>query len=245
LPVGPVHFILTAGELRPQYRHGLESARVHGAPIWLWHHEDFDASEAPDYVETYPLKIPDWLANEHPAHICDPLLLQILYEYGGMFLGLDTISLRPALDLLTKELCVSLDVPWEDFVGGERKIDHPFSMHLIAEQGSPLVRELYVEARYRVENLTSKPWGYTGPALLTGPVLSNLDRVDVPPFPTLCGFEGSYIWRWYLGLEKPPPETRVLHLFSSAYPELFAGEKDLWLARNPSFKEYVAGAMTA
>lgn len=236
---GPVHFILTAGELRPQYRRGLESAAIHGAPVILWH-----TGQAPEVeVETRPLAIPSWLAGEHPAHIADPLLLQLLYEHGGMFLGLDTISIRPALDLLTKELAVSLDVPWADYVGSERHIDHPFSMHLIGEQGSYLIGELYDEACHRVKTWapSQKRWGYTGPALLTSYVLSNLDRVDIPPFPTLCGWEGSFIWRYYLGLEQPSPETRVIHLFSSAYPELFAGDIDGWLRRHPEFRQHLTG----
>ncbi len=232
---GPVHFILTAGELRPQYVRGLESAVVHGAPVILWH--TGEPPEAPAGVELRPLEIPPEIADEHPAHIADPLLLAVLYEHGGMFLGMDTISLAPALDLLTRELCVSLDVPWDDYAGGERGIDHPFSMHLIAQQGSPLVRELLDEAIHRMTHWapSQKTWGYTGPALLTDVVLANRDRVDVPPFPTLCGFEGSYIWKWYLGVERPPSEARVLHLFASAYPELFAGRADEWLERHPDF----------
>lgn len=232
---GAVHFILTAGELRPQYVRGLSSAAVHGAPVVLWHVSDFDRELVPEDVEVQALELPRWLEDEHPAHIADPLLLQVLYEHGGMFLGLDTISLAPAFDLLTRELCVSLDVPWQDFVEQQRPIDHPFSMHLLAEQGSPLVHDLYVEARRRVETWSEKPWGYTGPAILTDLVLSNRERVDVPPFPTLCGFEGSFVWKWYLGLERVPAEARVLHLFSSAYPELFAGRADLWLEQHPDF----------
>jgi len=235
---GPVHFILTAGELRPQYARGIESARVHGAPIVLWHVADAP-EHVPDGVEVQPLRLPGWLADEAPAHIADPLLLQVLYEHGGMFLGLDTISLAPALDLLTRELCVSLDVPWADYVSQERRIDHPFSMHLIAEPCSGLVLRLYQEARHRIEHWPSsrKAWGYTGPAILTDVVTANLDRVDVPPFPTLCGFEGSYVWQWYLGLADPPPEARVLHLFSSAYPELFwEGRADLFLEKHPDFE---------
>ena len=61
----------------------------------------------------------------------------------------------------------------------------------------------------------------------------------MPPFPTLCGWEGSYIWRYYLGLEEPDPATRVIHLFSSAYPEMFAGDVELWLERNPGFRQYL------
>lgn len=239
---GPVHFILTAGELRPEYRRGLETAAVHGAPVVLWHTGPPPA-DPPEGVELQPLHIPRQIADEHPAHIADPLLLQVLYENGGMFLGLDTISLAPALDLLTRELCVSLDVPWRDYVGAERHIDHPFSMHLIAERRSELVLKLLTEALYRMTHwpASQKTWGYTGPALLTSFVMSNLDRVDIPPFPTLCGFEGSYIWKWYLGIEQPPPETRVLHLFSSAYPELFwEHDPESWLRRNPGFRAYLA-----
>lgn len=238
---GPVHFILTAGELGPQYLRGLESARIHGAEIILWHVGERPAYEG-DGVEVRKLRLPRWLEEENPSHQADPLLLGVLYEYGGLFLGLDTISLRPALDLLTRELCVSLDVPWEDYAEQRRPIDHPYSMHLLAQPESPLVGDLFNEARKRVTTWSpsQKTWGYTGPAILTEIVNDNRERVDVPPFPTLCGFEGSYIWRWYLGLEEPPPETRVLHLFSSAYPELFAGDRELWLHRHPDFQQFVA-----
>jgi hypothetical protein len=239
---GPIHFILTAGQLVPRYREGLESARVHGADIILWHVERERPEVEIEGVEVRRLKRPSWLEGEHPSHQADPLLLGVLYDYGGLFLGLDTLSLRPALDLLTRELCVSLDVPWADYVGSEREIDHPFSMHLLAQPESPLVGELYDEAKKRITTWppSQKTWGYTGPAILTDVVMRNLDRVDIPPFPTLCGFEGSYIWKWYLGLEQPPPETRVLHLFSSAYPELWAGDNEAWLDRHPAFRHLVA-----
>lgn len=132
-------------------------------------------------------------------------------------------------------------MPLEDYEKQTRPIDHPYSMHLLAEQGSSLVLDLLGKCRQRILNWppSAKTWGYTGPALLTDTVNRNLDRVDRPPFPTLCGFEGSYIWQWYLGVEDVPAEARVLHLFSSAYPELFwEGRADVWLERYPQFELY-------
>lgn len=218
--IGPVHFFLTRGKLRWQYRRALETARVHEAPIILWHQGEI--GDAPDGVEARRLDVPSWLENAHASTIYDVSALKTLYEHGGMALGLDSISLRPAFDLLgdAEAMCGS-DVP---FVDGRymselgHEVADPFNNHLIARVGSAVVGEMLEEAWKRVVDADQR-WGATGPLLLTEFACSG--RLAVAPFPALCGWEGSYIWRFYQG-EQPTPDVRVVHLFSSAYPAEFS-----------------------
>lgn len=216
-----IHFFLTAGELTWQYRRALTTAKVHGVPVILW-----CVGEKPrpwPGVEVRSIDMPDWLEGANPQTLYDVLALQTLYEHGGMTLGLDSISVRPALDLLPegKELVVCSDVPLvecEYRSEAGHVVPDPFNNHLIAVKGASIVGEMLAEAKRRVvEQEFERGWGVTGPLLLTEFVRENPDRIEVAPFPALCGWEGSFIWRFYQG-EEPGPDVRVIHLFSSAYP---------------------------
>jgi hypothetical protein len=216
---GPVHFFLTWGELRWQYRRALETAKVHGAPIILWYLGP--EPDVPEGVEPLRLVVPPGLQDAHPATLYDICALKKLFEHGGMALGLDSISVRPAFDLLgNAEVMVGSDVPLQIIRGYVSElgqvVSDPFNNHIIARAGSHVLWEMYEAALARAKDTR---WGATGPLLMTEFV--HRGDVAVAPFPTLCGWEGSYIWRFYDG-EEPGPDVRVIHLFSSAYPEQFA-----------------------
>lgn len=223
-----VHFILTAGDLNPCYRRAIRSARVHGLPIVLWH-----AGERPDLtgleVEPRQIEIPPWLSSKKQAHIFDVLGYKIGAEHGGMVLGLDTISLRPALDLLgDSDVVVSTDWPEQDQIAFPNRYNNNF----IARPNSMGAQILYVESVRRVMN-EPEEWGYTGPILLTDFVKRG--RVQAAPYPALCGWAPGYIWRFYLGLERPHPETRVIHLCRTAYIDLEEGRYDEWGEKYPYY----------
>lgn len=228
-----INFILTSGELTPQYRRAIRSAAVHDAPIVLFH-----AGDEPDVsgldVTTEQLVAPRWLDNLAHAHRWDVLAYQVAYEHGGLMLGLDTISLCPALGLLDDDhdVIVSTDCP-----PGHQN-PHPYNNILIARQHSDAIGEMYEEAERRAR-FDPEVWGYTGPLMLTQFVEGH-ERIAAAPFPALCGWEGSYIWRFYLGLETPSPDVRVIHLFSSAYRALYEGRPNDWAWDNPRFAGDVA-----
>lgn len=216
--IGPVHFFLTWGPLRWQYRRAIETAKIHGAPIILWYVGK--EPSVPDGVEALRLVLPPGLQDAHPATLYDICALKKLHEHGGMALGLDSISVRPAFDLLNgADVMVGSDVPL-DMRGYISEAGHgvadPFNNHIIARRGSHVLEEMFETALDRARD---PRWGATGPLLMTEFALRG--DVAVAPFPTLCGWEGSYIWRFYQG-EEPGPNVRVIHLFSSAYPADFA-----------------------
>jgi hypothetical protein len=234
-----VHFILTKGPLHPQYRRAIESAEVHGRPITLWHCDglpDINMLTNYEQVTCRKLFLPDWLKNQQGCVIYDYLAYKIGYEEGGLLLGLDTLSVRPAFDLLSDdcEVVLSRDVPDCNWT-----CEHPFNNIFLCHEGSRAAR-LMMNTAETIIRTGIRSWGTTGPAMLTQ-FVREYPTVRGAPFPALCGWEGSTIWKFYLGLEKPSPDTRVIHLFSSAYPELFwRGRVDEFRERYPNLVDYDA-----
>lgn len=173
------------------------------------------------------VRLPDVPAGTPDAHVWDAVAYDRLFTHGGTCLGLDTISVRAMEPLAPgKQLGVGMDVPafpyWHHDHG--HWVDHPYNNNGVsAPLGSSLVGWLREESLLRLRR--GGGWGDTGPAILTELVGQNPDRVQVAPFPQLCGWEGSYTWRFYDG-EEPGPDVRVIHLFASAYPDRFS--EALW-----------------
>lgn len=209
------HFFLTAGELTWQYRRALETAHVHSWEPLLWHVGP-EPADAP--CEARPIEIPDWLADAPGAQVLSPpiiydcLALLTLHEHGGMTLGLDTISVRDATDLLgAHQLVMGSDWPPNR---PTPDCEHPFNNHLLAQPGAAVLGDMLAKLRDVVDERIPI-WGATGPRLLTE--FADRPDVGIAPFPTLCGWEGSYIWRFYRRYEEPGPNVRVIHLFRTAY----------------------------
>lgn len=225
-----VHFILTGGELTPRYRRAIVSAGIHMAPITLWY-----AGSRPDTrgldIEVRPIALPTISENGlHPAHLWDVLAFKVGCEEGGLVLGLDTISVRPALDLLGDyDLVCSRDFSEAEMASGITI--SPYTMTFVACQGSEIVREMYEEAQRRALE-DSEVWGFTGPEVLRTFAERYPDRVVGAPYPALCGWNSRYIWRFYMGLERPHENTRIIHLFSQGEPELWAGDYASFIAKH-------------
>ncbi len=230
------NFILSKGPLIKQYKRALKSAERHEQPIVLWYGDDKPDVSGLD-VETKKLEIPAWLQSAPPAAIFDWLGYDLGYKYGGLYLGLDTHTVASATDLLgDKEIVVSRDVPDD-----EHHCIHPYNNHIICQPGSEVMFKIRAACKRRIlSGFLSH--GDTAPALLTDFVRRYPDKIVGAPFPALCGWEGSYIWKFYLGVEPPPPGTRVIHLFASAYRELFYDDDiDSWVRMNPFFGQWAQG----
>lgn len=228
-----VHFILTSGPLIPTYRRAIRSAKVHGLPIILWHVED-----APDVsgldIECRPLHPTICFKGKQQAHLFDSLGYWVGMTNGGIILGLDTISIRSAVDLLGKrDVVVSTDWPKED----RNTWQDCYNNNFLCKNGAPSVIDLYSESVRRIIQ-EKETWGYTGPQLLTAFVKRG--DIHAAPYPTLCGWSPGYIWRFYLGLERPTEDTRVIHLCRSAYHLLDDRKYDEWAAQYPLYAGPVA-----
>lgn len=223
------HFILIGNEFPDDYRRAIKTAEVHGGPIRLWFTGDLPDTTGLN-VKCSPIDIPAWLKKEEPAHIYDVLAYQVGLEHGGIVLGLDTISIADASDLLgERNVVVSSDWPQEDWAA----FPDCYNNNFICRAQSQGMLCLYAAAQAKVTHESKKDWGYTGPKLLTPLVRSGI--IAAAPYPTLCGWSPGYIWRFYLGIERPHPNTRVIHLCKTAYHLLHERKYDDWAKQYPLY----------
>lgn len=231
------HFILIGGKLTPQYRRAIYTAtHVQGTKVWLWLAGKTKVIlrdlKGLGNVRVGAIEIPKWLENEATAHIWDVLAYRIGFEWGGLVLGLDTISLLRADNLITTEdVVLSTDWPAED----HGRFPDCYNNNFLAKKGSPGAHLLYETAMNLVLDAVQKPWGYTGPVMLTKLVKDNPGVIGAAPYPALCGWSPGYIWRFYLGHERPDPNTRVIHLCAQAYRHLYEGNYDAWANQYPDY----------
>ena len=225
-----VHFILTAGDLTPQYKRAIRSAVVHEAPINLWYTGEKPDTEGLPLARTLKLEPPE--LDLHPAHVWDVAAFLIASEHGGLVMGLDTISIRPAFDLLGGyDLVASRDFSEEEMAGGITS--SPYTMTFIAKPGSDLVRAMYHESLRRAQE-EPEVWAFTGPDVLRDFIDNHPDRAAGVPYPALCGWNSRYVWRFYFGFETPHPNTRVIHLFSQGdVKPCFWGDYDRFIEEQP------------
>ncbi len=217
-----VHFIYLGGDFLWPHRRAIETARVHDAPITVWCAAEPTGDEW-DQVEGVEVLELDREYLDHPiglANVKDRYAWDILWQHGGLYLDLDTISLRPCWDLLTRDVCVSMEHE-NGFDAG-----HPYnSAVVLARKGSSVLFDLADRAEALLIEGRSR-WGSCGPHLLTDVVADYPDRFDIAPFGVLNGWRDGTIIRYYNG-ERPGPDVRVAHLFSSSRFHLF--EEDRWM----------------
>lgn len=221
---GPVHFIYLGGPWHWQYDRAIQTAMdVHDAPVIVWSAQGPVPFLNSDVVqEVRSLDLPDWL-RDHPiqlANVKDLYAWRILHQHGGLYLDLDTISLQPVWDLLTRDVLVSYELEPPEYVN-----EHPYNSAVVAaRQGAPVLAEM-AEMALRILAADVKQWGSCGPRLLTQFVADQPDRFDIAPLGVLNGWRDGTIRRYYNG-ERPGPEVRVVHLFSSSNMRRFL--KDTW-----------------
>lgn len=234
-----VHFILLGNELTETYRRAIRTAAVHEAPITLWVASVSPDIEYPDVsdlgnVECLRWPVPSSYLSKQAAHVYDVLAWRIGMLFGGLVIGLDTISLKPAWDLLgNNELVVSEDWPKEDHANWPNCYNNNF----LCKSKSGIMGTVYRKSLE--EFVHDKQWGATGPLLLTQMVRDYPEQIGVAQYPTLCGWSPGYIWRFYLGLERPHPNTRIIHLCQTAYRLLIERRYDEWAAQYPDYADPV------
>lgn len=219
-----VHFVYLGGPFLRQHWRAIETAKVHDAPITVWCATE---PEGAAWETVHSVEVCDLPAAsaylDHPiglANVKDLFAWSLLSQHGGMYLDLDTISLKPCWDLLTRDVCVSLEHE-PDFTEG-----HPYNSAVtIGRQDADVLYDLAERAKHILDSGETR-WGKCGPHLLTDVVREQPDAFNIAPFGVLNGWRDGTIIRYYND-ERPSPETRVIHLFSSSRPHLF--EKDAWL----------------
>jgi len=222
-PAGPVHFIHLGGPILPQHRRAMETAQVHGAQIICWADEISVARDLPDLVETRPLYVaPDLRAHPiQPANVKDLFMWRILNNHGGMYLDMDTISLRPAWDLLTAGISVSREYH------PDSSHPHPYNSAVVMAQccHNPALLWLARQAKLLLDAGVHE-WGAIGPHLLTQAVAEFPDEFSIAPYRALNGWSYHDIQDYYDDPRDPGEDVRVIHLYSSSYRTQF--ENDRW-----------------
>jgi len=226
MTTGPVHFIHLGGEWLWQHWRAVETGRrMQGFETNTIIHSvepDTEFGFYPHHVEVRPLETPRWLLD-HPiqlANVKDLIAYLLLYDEGGIYLDLDTISLRPAWDLLENDLCVSREYHPSD--------PHPNPYNtaaMIARPGAPVLKIAHDRAYGKLVN-RERTWGAIGPHLMTDLVEDFPDRIDVAPYRALNGWSYHQIGDYYADPHDPGDEVRVIHLYSSDHPEWL---EDKWM----------------
>lgn len=233
-PTGPVHFVILASgsaELTDQHIRAIDTARVHGTPIWVWTNAVVGVNgltHAREPVEIRAVTLPRWLKHHRIglANVKDLYVWRILREHGGLYLDLDTISLEPVWDLLLPEpgfpkwpdVLVSREWPNEgDGV-------HQYNSAVVAARaGAPVLRTLYDRALTRLK-VGHDTWGGIGPHLLTEVVADYPQAFAVADFGVLSGWRDDTIDEYYDGAD-PPAGTRIIHCYSSSRPHRFFADR--------------------
>ncbi len=215
----PVHFIQIGADWCWQYNRALVTAQVHDAPIILW--TDNMPLELPPLmpVEFRPLDIPDWMRelDVPTVAIKDVYAYRVLHEHGGIFLDLDTISLRPAWDLLT-DLTVSTEFPKDDEAG--RRYN---TAVMLGRRGAPVLKAIAGAAEVMLRAGLAT-WGALGPHLVSDWPYEG--EIFGAPYRALNGWSYHTIGDYYDNPRDPGEEVRVIHLYSSDHREQFL--EDTW-----------------
>jgi len=222
-----VHFIWLGGEFLWGHARAMSTAHLHGAPIIVWCASPIPRWRVADlkvncgvHVEERTLELPDRL-RDHPirlANVKDLYAWQILYEHGGLYLDLDTISLAPVWDLLDRDVLISSEHE-PGFDAG-----HPYNSAVVAAHRSCVVVRELAERAEEILKSGESTWGAIGPHLLTEVVGRHPGAFSIAPFGALSGWRDDTIYRYYDG-EPPPEGTRVIHCYSSSRPDRFAADR--------------------
>lgn len=154
-------------------------------------------------------------AHFRGAHIKDYLSFKVLYQEGGIYFDLDTISLQDITGLLTQEETV-ITADMKDW----HTLPYPFTPAIMgARRGSPFMKAAMGESEKRLqqENIN---WGDTGPLLVSQLAKTKMYKYAVPPFGVASGYFGGYavedIAKIFGSAESVVnPNARVLHYYAA------------------------------
>lgn len=220
---GPVHFIYLGGPFLPQHARAIVTAKVHSKDVVL-HCATRPQGDLPSGISLEPLYLNGWL-RKHPiklANVKDLFCWKALLDDGGLYLDLDTISLRPVWDLIgdDAQMCVGREYPEGD------NHPNPFnSACVIGRKNSPILSLLYGET-FEILRSGEATWGAVGPHLLSRTVARFPDEFSVAPYRAFNGWSYHAIGEFYADPRDPGEPCRVIHLYSSDHQVEFS--EDTW-----------------
>ena len=181
----------------------------------IWCAEPLETEPFSYPVKTRRLQVPDWIRN-HPvqlANVKDLYLWKIMQKWGGLYLDLDTVSIKPAWDLLRHDIVVS----------DEGHDEHPYNCAATLGRAGARVFRSMERACYRMLRVGVERWGSLGPHLLTETKRAFPGSFDIAPPGVLNGWrEGDR--SWFNGAPVSDG-TCVVHLYSSNWLDLFLSDR--------------------
>jgi len=245
-----IHFV-SIGEFKYPHMLGVFSARkAHPDDhIILWYIGDppsgkyFDAIKGMVGVRNYALKMYPAYQHLDPDSIRgaqkDEAEWNILFQFGGVFLDLDTLCVREITSLLkSREFFASLDVK------DPHTIAFPFNNAVVGvdRPAHPIVERILVHVMGKLNQ--SVTWGDTGPIVLSTVLRSyyseSLSTKYVVPHEVLCPYGGNEVGVYYEeseNLSRPvtlPEDTRVFHLYAKASGPAFERVNADWTRKSTS-----------
>jgi len=201
----------------------MKTQKYSEAILWAVGAENYVPNKYIQLLQAKGLKfVPTWKEKQFPAAemfenklkyavVKDYWLWYLGYNHGGIFMDLDTISLRDISNLIgDKEIAVPLDIEREE------DCEHPFNNAIvIIKKNSHIALALSVESESRLMNSTMS-WGDTGPALLTNIIKKNRKEVEIIPFRQVGGYSGHECMELYQRNGMLIQQASVIHCFSVA-----------------------------
>ena len=217
-----VHFVSTGPKFPYYYYIGIMTAlKVYGDKVRLWITEEpqskyFPALKGKVKIIKIPArKIPNFPAlrnkDDHFKRVAifDYLIWRIVYKYGGIIMGLDSLTLRPHFDLL--EAGKELMVPRYDETKPLR-----FTMHgVIVRKRSKLAKLIISDAKFSL-NLPCMEWGYSGNLPLVNRAVQNLDKVSIAAVGLCADILNSSAGNVFRNDMLPYADVRTIPLYGSS-----------------------------
>lgn len=236
-----MHFLTTGTKFPYAYYLGVTTAaKVHQGEVWLWYTQIPEG----EYFKRIPKRVKKRkiiaVSDEFPVLIgksehfkCTTLfdyyIWRIIYQFGGIIMGLDSISLRDWQDLLPdhKEMLVAID---DKSCEKKQPKDWNFSMHgVIVRKDSRIAASICEDAEkvMRGEEPSGKiksfqngalRWGGAGIIPYINRSLENLDKIAVAPFGILGGInrDGKSFYIYRKDGELLHPDARTIPFYAAS-----------------------------
>jgi FkbM family methyltransferase len=170
------------------------------------------------------------LQNQRPgfkeAHMVDYYRWLILYENGGIFIDLDSLSLSDYCEFIEEKLSDN-----KEFVASlavNVKQPKPYHNSLFAgKKGSPLVKQMLDECVKRLNDGTNFKWGNSGPDVLNDLCDANPDKIAEVEYGMLGGWLEMY--QLWTPNGKIPDNARFLHLWANSINGYWTGINEQYI----------------
>jgi len=229
-----IHFLSTGPKFPYSYYLGVMTAlKIYGKEVTLWITERpksryFDLLENKVKIKKVEWKAPDFptLKNrdDHFKRVClfDYFIWKIVYKYGGVIMGLDSITLKKWDDLIgEKEMLVPID--------DENNLTS-FSMHgVIVKKNSTIAEAICqdskkalngkeIEGKYKAFKNRELRWGGAGIVPYLNNVYKNMDKVVIAKYGLVGGYkhDNSPFYLYQENEKLLDPDTRTIPLYATS-----------------------------